>query len=335
LAGMIEGSSFLVLPFSESKITLNNTAESVTLADPNLAEHDSVSFAKAPEGEAYARDGDDWRWSLRPTPGSANEFPLPSPPPEIPISTIAQLRATQQLAEVSAEGVVTAATDILGKHISYIQDLTGGIQVYSSSLTLVRGEHVQLRGVLSSYHNELRLKAEQLTDLGSLTQPKPITAKLLDESIEGMLARVEGRISKLDGGTFTLSTVAGDVRIVLHRSTGVKRPKMHSGDIWRISGVVSQYSNKDARSGYRLLPQALSDFTLVKAYLKRKKGVETPGAPPVLPVITAPPPLIAEAGIRVERKESRPYRELGVIITLLGIANSGFLLRRDYQSEFS
>jgi DNA/RNA endonuclease YhcR with UshA esterase domain len=336
LKGNIGAGSFLAIPFSETKITLNNSAESITLMDPNLQTHDEISYADAPEGESWARDGDDWRWSLQPTPGAANLFPLPPPPPVIPVNSIAQLRASLPVGEVAITGVVTASTDRLGSHIAYLQDGTGGIQVYSSKLTLARGQAIGVSGILSSYHNELRLKADQQTDLGPGTQPRPVPVRLLDESVEGRLVTVEGQITKLDGGTFTLSTVAGDVRIVLHSSTGVKRPKMHSGDIWRIEGIVSQFSNKDPRSGYRLLPQALDDFVLIKAFIKPKKTVEIPDVDvPVTVTQQLPPPLIAEAGIRVERRQSRPYRGLGVIITLLGIANTGFLIRRDSTYQIS
>ncbi|MFH1657454.1 MAG: lamin tail domain-containing protein [bacterium] len=71
----IEPHSFLLLPRTESKITLNNDYDGLNLSQPNDNIIDGVSWEKAINNQSYNRSDPIWKWSPVLTPNSANIFP--------------------------------------------------------------------------------------------------------------------------------------------------------------------------------------------------------------------------------------------------------------------
>lgn len=66
---------FLVLSRQTTKITLNNSGDSLKLLWPNGKIIDSLSYKKAQRGQSYNRTKSKWIWSSILTPGSANITP--------------------------------------------------------------------------------------------------------------------------------------------------------------------------------------------------------------------------------------------------------------------
>lgn len=67
---------YLVLPKNETKITLNNTGDRLTLFAPDGTQLDSVEYKAAYEGKSYARASvSAWQWTDSSTPGNENIFP--------------------------------------------------------------------------------------------------------------------------------------------------------------------------------------------------------------------------------------------------------------------
>lgn len=69
---------FLLLSRPETKITLNNDEDGLSLSQPNGNILDNVNYQKAPRGQSYNRTEGGWVWSSTLTPGSANIIPAPS-----------------------------------------------------------------------------------------------------------------------------------------------------------------------------------------------------------------------------------------------------------------
>ena len=71
---VISAKSFLVFYRPDTKLSINNDGEILSLIDPNGEPAFKVSYDdKAPEGQALARQPDGkWAWSSAPTPGSQN-----------------------------------------------------------------------------------------------------------------------------------------------------------------------------------------------------------------------------------------------------------------------
>jgi len=72
----IESNGFLVLFRPESKVTLNNNGDSVTLLNPNGKTIDSVSFEKSLRGQSFNRLDSGWEWSSTLTPGKENKHKI-------------------------------------------------------------------------------------------------------------------------------------------------------------------------------------------------------------------------------------------------------------------
>lgn len=74
LGGLIEASGYYLISKSESKISLNNTADSIILTDSAGDIVDQYSYQSAIENVIYARipDGGDWQQVSQQSPGTAN-----------------------------------------------------------------------------------------------------------------------------------------------------------------------------------------------------------------------------------------------------------------------
>lgn len=74
----------LFLPRSSSKLALNDGGESLRLLAPDSSGEptlllSSLAYARAPLGQSFARLGDRFEWTARPTPGAANDVRDPAP----------------------------------------------------------------------------------------------------------------------------------------------------------------------------------------------------------------------------------------------------------------
>jgi len=67
---------YLTLPYSKTKITLNNNGETLSLYSPRGELAFKISYSgKANEGMSFARAGqNDWRWTAILTPNNQNQF---------------------------------------------------------------------------------------------------------------------------------------------------------------------------------------------------------------------------------------------------------------------
>ncbi|KKP93821.1 MAG: Phospholipase D/competence protein ComEA helix-hairpin-helix domain protein [Parcubacteria group bacterium GW2011_GWC1_38_6] len=69
---IIPAQEFLLLPKSQTKITLNNDSDGLILFSPNSTAVDKVEYLSAPKGKSFNRFSDDWAWSQDLTPGKTN-----------------------------------------------------------------------------------------------------------------------------------------------------------------------------------------------------------------------------------------------------------------------
>jgi hypothetical protein len=72
---IISPRGFLVLPRPTTKITLNNSGDSLNLYQPSGKIIDEVNYEKAPRGQSYNRTESGWAWSSILTPGLSNKVP--------------------------------------------------------------------------------------------------------------------------------------------------------------------------------------------------------------------------------------------------------------------
>jgi uncharacterized protein YdeI (BOF family) len=180
----------------------------------------------------------------------------------------------------TVEGIVTIENGILGsqKNNFYIQDATGGINVfgsYDSGLNVKRGDKLKVTGKLISYNglSELEPTAIQwISEGNALPDAKNITILDLNtftvaEPLEGTLVKVTGKVSAVSGTPNTNVTLVDEnnkattVRVM--GATGINvESDLVIGKSYSITGIVGQYTtNVSNTSGYQLFPRNSQDIT--------------------------------------------------------------------------
>jgi hypothetical protein len=68
----LAGFSYLILPSSMTKISLNNSGDGLTLSQPDGKIVNVVNYDQAPRGQSFSKESAVWIWSKTPTPGEKN-----------------------------------------------------------------------------------------------------------------------------------------------------------------------------------------------------------------------------------------------------------------------
>jgi DNA/RNA endonuclease YhcR with UshA esterase domain len=196
-------------------------------------------------------------------------------------SNIAAARA-QATGVVTVRGIVTNGAE-LGV-IRYLQDNTGGIAAYSTTLlnNVVLGDSVEITGVLKNYNSLLEI--DPVSTVNILARNKQLPAPVVftaanavnafAEQYEGKLVKITSNTTiKTTGGanvstfsgntTYRLNGVAGlDVRTnsASTGANGIVGKPAPTGN-FDIIGIMSQFSTSGS-GGYQLLPRLYTDFEL-------------------------------------------------------------------------
>lgn len=89
----------------------------------------------------------------------------------------------------------------------------------------------------------------------------------IQENVEGQHIKIKGKVSQTSGSTFIVEEGGNQIKVIIKSGTGIKKPKMHKGDMVEISGIVSQYKDE-----YRILPIEAGDVKIVSSGLLPKAG---------------------------------------------------------------
>lgn len=168
--------------------------------------------------------------------------------------------------EVNVEGIVTVLPGVLSTQYFYIQDETGGIQIYCYGKTfpaLQIGDRISVTGELSETNNERRIKYTGLENIVILFHTEPVIPQDIGisdigESEEGELVKMVGIVTRTSGNTFYISDGQKEIKVIIKDKTGIVKPKMKKGDEAEITGIVSQYKDE-----YRILPIDQDDVIIV------------------------------------------------------------------------
>lgn len=192
-------------------------------------------------------------------------FILTAAQAQVPISTA---RSMPNGSTVTVRGVVTNGSE-LGT-IRYLQDPTGGIAAYSTSLgTVQRGDSVEISGTIDIYNNLIEINpVSSFTNISSgNVLPAPFEVNMLtgySETYESRLVRFNNS-SFISVGSFSASAdVNYDATDGSVSSAQVR--SIHTSNIagtpipntpLDIIGIMSQY-----QTTYQLIPRDLNDFVL-------------------------------------------------------------------------
>lgn len=189
--------------------------------------------------------------------------------------TIATARTMAEGATVTVRGIVTNGGE-LGV-IRYLQDPTGGIGAYSSSLSnLQRGDSVEVTGVLDLYNNLLEINP--VNSFSVLSTGNELPAPFIVNMAVGFSETYEGRLVQFNDASFIStgnfqtasanytatdgSVSSAEVRI--NSTSNIAGTPIPVGNIGLL-GIMSQFCSSPANgctTGYQLLPRDLNDFIL-------------------------------------------------------------------------
>jgi hypothetical protein len=199
-----------------------------------------------------------------------------------PPGSVAQAKLAGLEAVVEFEAVVTVPPGLFNNSI-YVADRAGdgqtagiGANVYlrqGDFPPLVEGDRVRLRGRWSSFRGEMELVLEAPEDVWKLQDgyplaALPVLAHAVCESVEGRLITFDGLVAGWQGDSILLVDPAhpasAPLRVTVRSSLPWKRPYMHKGEIWHVTGVVSQFARKKPwNDGYRVLVRFPEDLLRV------------------------------------------------------------------------
>jgi len=210
--------------------------------------------------------------SPSPTPSPApTATPAPTAPNETDLLPIVQARQLPIGGRVAIRGVVTVGPGrILGEQMIAIQDDSAGICVKLPAGSLdgvVPGKVLEAEGVLAAPYGNLELRVQDgfvtIVDTASQPAPRSLSVSQLDEATEGLLARMNVTIRRIDTGssgsvTLIVEDASGEGRIFLHDTLGLIRSDFAVGQQIAATGIVG-----DRLGLYRLWPRSPSDISLV------------------------------------------------------------------------
>lgn len=203
-----------------------------------------------------------------------------------PPASVAQSKLAGLEADVEFYAIVIAPPGLFNASI-YVADpapdpvngpLAGiGIQIYlrrAGYPLLQEGDRVRVRGVLKSFRGEMEMvltdnSAIQRVGTARVLLPLPITGAEVGESLEGRLVTFTGVVSGWQGDSIYLSDPtqpdAPATRVTVRSSTGWRRPYVNRGEVWEVTGIVSQFAReKPWNGGYRVLVRYREDLVRVE-----------------------------------------------------------------------
>ncbi len=133
------------------------------------------------------------------------------------IASIADVHGAQEGVKFVIEGIATSNASGYDRDTAffdciYVQDTTGGINVFPVSGNIKAGQKVRVTGYTSSYLGERQLEASNVEVIDSnvqpLPEPKKISTKEAGEgAYMGSLVKVEGTVSKIINSNNVVETI--------------------------------------------------------------------------------------------------------------------------------
>ena len=183
---------------------------------------------------------------------------------------------------VKVRGTVTSINFRPAGTEYYIQDATGGIDIFASTTSFGSfgiGTTVEAVGSVTQFSGLTELQLTSVTPTGSATPPVPQLITLSQLADGGAGEAVEGRLIRVDGvtitsGSFPASGATGNVTITdptgsalmrIDGDTNIDGTPTTAGT-FSVVALASQFaSTPPFDSGYQILPRSLSDIIVTGA----------------------------------------------------------------------
>lgn len=273
-ADVIQPHSYLAVMRPQSHIVLNNTGDTVTLFAPDKTAVDTQSYEKAKTSFAFANTNGVWIWTSTPTPNESNRasenntpttqtiadgtkttsnaVPSPNAQRSIPalLLTIANAKEAKNGTRITVKGLVTVLPNIFQSQIMYIQDETGGIQIFKNDCrfpTLAEGQSVTVTGTLSHINGEARLKIsnQSIIETGVVTElltPNELNTENTNASI-GSLMMIAGTVISRTANQAFVDVNGKKWTVNFPKNASLNSAVFEKGANVRVAGVIAKSKN--------------------------------------------------------------------------------------------
>lgn len=274
----------------QTKITLNNTGDTLELIAPDGDVVDKVTYGNSAKGSLYVYKNGYWMWETTAT--TADTTAVPSTTNAEPETTSAQqtvsvssktsyesasVLSIKSIQEVKQEqddrgvktiGQVTVAPSVYGTQTFYIQDETGGIQMYLHSgnfPALHEGDVIQVTGTLSTSRGERRIKLADATGIVSSNATVSVSSKeqyiaMVDQLYVGELLTIEGVVQSKSSTKLVLESAGETMTIYLKTNPAIDPNQFSRGDELSVTGILTVYDGE-----LRLRPRSEKDIVIKEA----------------------------------------------------------------------
>ncbi|MCK5459945.1 lamin tail domain-containing protein [Candidatus Parcubacteria bacterium] len=280
---IIASDGYLAFFKEQTKLTLNNSSDSVRLADPSGEIAAQIDYNKSVEGASYCADlyNSGWYWTYNLTPNEENEsdaiyartennsqyveyeIEAQNNKKNVKIIDVLEINKCCDGDLIETTGVVAAEPGILGKQIFYLN----GAQIYMYKQDfpdLKVGDVVVLTGEISITSNQPKIKIKNKEDIFPLSQQEkliPIYLPIEDagENFISQLIILNGEIVEKKGNTVWIDDGTGEIIIYINKYTNIDLKQFKEGDFIEIIGMLNAI-----KDGFRLLPRYQNDIKITK-----------------------------------------------------------------------
>jgi len=270
LSGIIPAKGYRIWNQDESKISLNNTSETITLTDNYNQIQSTTSYTKAKKGLSYIPLLQNWGWTNTLTPNAPNLF-TEAIEENIniykKIDTIENILSMEDGELLELEGQIIIPPNTLNDTSFYIQNNNRIIKIYDRQKrfpSLKEGDIVRIKSEWHNTDTQQYLKTISSEDISIIdTQKitiKPENIKTMNTDDWGKLVKVNGILDTNTKTKLVLSNNKYTAPIKLYSDTIIK-PKMKKGDTIAITGFTEIYDGE-----IRVIPWNSSQIRVIPAF---------------------------------------------------------------------
>jgi len=300
----IGANGYLVLEKAQTKLSLNNTTDSVVLKNKEMIVS-KVDYTSTKEGKSWGYFDGAWELTGALTKGAENtrdslSAASVSEPIDYILASATEARLLSSKTKVQVSGQVAALPGAFGDKVMYLN----GLQIYMSSAEypeLSLGDQLQVLGKVSVANDEKRLLVASVEDFSGLSagtiEPQSINSGELTAEMAGFLVDAQGELVLKKGGLLTLVDDVGEFGVLLKQGADIPANLYQPGETLKVAGIVSA---KDER--FVIMPRSVEDIQNKTAASMPFLGAAAVGA--VLP------------------KSKAKARALGLLVFLSGLLAS-------------
>ncbi len=181
-------------------------------------------------------------------------------------TTIQEFRNLQNFQSATVEGVVTVIPNTFGSNIFFIQDKTGGVNVYASKIDFSKlgikyGDLIQVTGYKKVHKMNTELVVENIKNIKILKENQKIVVKNIStkdinkEAYEGLLVHVKAKVASIDAPKVFLDDGSGEGMMYIREGSGLSASMFKVGDTIEVTGVLGQYN-----FAHELWPRSKNDI---------------------------------------------------------------------------